>query len=202
MQKVLAQILSALFHPLIMPTVGVLVIFLTSSHIFIIPYEAQRVILIIVAINTLALPMLMIPLFYKFGIIKSIQMEGHRERIIPLAFTLIPYVFSYYFLNRLPILNEISLFMLGAILAVFIALIVSIWWKVSIHMVGIGGIFGLLYALSLRFQAAGLWFIIAAIAAAGLVAWARLSLNAHKPSQVYAGFSLGALAVAFFVTFV
>ncbi|HDP54913.1 MAG TPA: hypothetical protein ENN24_04420, partial [Bacteroidetes bacterium] len=149
MQKVLAQILSALFHPLIMPTVGVLAIFLTSSHIFIIPHEAQRVILIIVAINTLALPMLMVPLFYKLGIIKSIRMEGHRERIIPLAFTLIPYVFSYYFLNRLPILSEISLFMLGAIIAVAIALIVSIWWKVSIHMVGIGGIFGLLYALSI-----------------------------------------------------
>ncbi|MDD2278823.1 MAG: hypothetical protein PHD06_01760 [Bacteroidales bacterium] len=202
MQRVIAHIVSGLLHPLIMPSLGVLFIFFTSSHIILLPYEAQRIILIIVAINTLVLPMLMIPLFYRFGIIKSIQMKNHRERIIPLAFTLIPYIFSYYFLNRLPIVSEISLFMLGAALTVFFTLIISIWWKISVHMVGVGGLFGLLYALTFLFQANNIWVILVVIAATGIVAWARLTLNAHKPSQVYAGFILGAVVVSAMVVLV
>lgn len=199
MRRVIAHIVSGLFHPLIMPSLGVLFIFFTSSHIFVLPYEAQRMILIIVAINTLVLPMLMIPLFHRFGIIKSIQLKDHRERIIPLTFTLIPYIFSYYFLNRLPIINEIALFMLGATITVFLTLVITIWWKISVHMVGIGGLLGLLYALALRFQVDGIWFILVAIAVTGIVAWARLTLNAHKPSQIYAGATLGAVVVSVLV---
>ncbi|PKP39735.1 MAG: hypothetical protein CVT98_00660 [Bacteroidetes bacterium HGW-Bacteroidetes-15] len=167
-----------------------------ASNIILLPYEAKRIILIIVAINTLALPLLMIPLFYRLNIIKSIRMHEHRERIIPLAFTLIPYIFSFYFLNRLPIMSEIPNFLLGATIAIFISLVISIWWKISIHMIGIGGMAGLLFALSHRLYIEGFWFLIAAILLAGIVAWARLALNAHKPLQVYIGFLVGLITVS------
>lgn len=113
-----------------------------------------------------------------------------------MAFTLIPYIFSFYFLNRLPIVAEIPNFMLGASITIAIALIVSIWWKISIHMVGVGGIAGLFFALSLRFYVDVTWLIIAAVIIAGWVACARLALNAHKPSQVYIGFFIGWITIA------
>jgi hypothetical protein len=196
MTKTLAHIVSAIFHPLVMPTVGLLFIFWSITNIILLPLEAKRIILIIVAINTLALPMLMIPLFYRLHLIKSIQMHSHRERIIPMAFTLIPYIFSYYFLNRLPIVEEIPGFMLGASITIALVLIISVWWKISIHMVGIGGITGLFFALSIRFYADVTWLLVAAVLIAGLVAWSRLSLNAHKPAQVYLGFAIGWITIA------
>lgn len=194
--RFLAQTISVLLHPMLMPTYGLLAIFIGNKSMLVLPYDAKRIILIIVAINTLALPMLIIPLFNRMGIIKSIQMYEHRERIIPLAFTLVPYIFSFYFLKRLPILNEVSLFMLGASVTLAIALMVSIWWKISLHMMGIGGLVGLFFALSTRFYFDVTWYFIAAVVVAGLVAWARLVLSTHKPSQVYTGFILGWISVS------
>jgi membrane-associated phospholipid phosphatase len=196
MTKVLANIVSAILHPLLMPTIGLIFILSSATNIILLPYEAKKIILIIVAINTFALPLLIIPLFYRLNIIKSIQMEGHRERIIPLAFTIIPYIFSFYFLNRLPIINEIPYFLLGATITIFISLVVSFWWKISIHMIGIGGMAGLFFALSLRFSVEVIWFLVGAVLLAGIVAWARLALNAHKPLQVYSGFLVGWITVS------
>lgn len=195
MRKGLAHIVSGLFHPLIMPSVGVLFVFFTTSQIFFLPFQAQRVILFIVALNTLVIPIIMMPILHKFGLIKSIQMLDHKERVIPLFFTLILYIFSFYFLARLQIVSALSLFMLGATLAVLLTTIISYWWKISIHMVGIGGLLGLIYVLALRFQSANIWILIAGVCIAGVIGWARLEVSAHKPSQIYAGFSLGILSV-------
>jgi hypothetical protein len=196
MTKTLASIVSVLLHPMLMPTYGLLIIFHTNNSLFLLPFEAKRIIFIIVAINTLALPLLMIPLFHRLTIIKSIQMHSHRERIIPLAFTIIPYIFSYFFLQKLPIVSEVSLFMLGASIAIAITLAITIWWKISIHMVGIGGVTGLLFALSQKLYVDINWYLMGVIILAGIVAWARLALHSHKPSQVYMGFVLGSVTVA------
>ncbi|MDD3568779.1 MAG: hypothetical protein PHT92_10300 [Bacteroidales bacterium] len=196
MSKYIAHTISVLLHPMLMPTYGLLAIFVTNNSMFLLPYDAKRIILVVVAINTLALPLLTIPLFNRMGIIKSIQMHEHRERIIPIAFTLVPYIFSFYFLKRLPIPSEVSLFMLGASINLAIALVVSIWWKISLHMIGIGGLVGLFFALSTRIYFEITTYLIAAVAIAGIVAWARLRLNTHNPPQVYVGFILGWISVA------
>lgn len=196
MSRILANIVSILLHPLLMPTFGLLIILSATSSIIILPFEAKRIILIIVAINTLALPLLLIPLFYRLSIIKSVRMTDHRERIIPLAFTIIPYLFSYYFLNRLPIMNEIPNFLLGASITIGIALIVSIWWKISIHMIGIGGMVGLMLALSQIVYYDIFWYLIILILLSGFVAWGRLALNEHKPNQVYTGFLVGLVTIS------
>lgn len=197
MAKSIAHIVSVLLHPLLMPVYGLILIFQSGSSFMLqIPYEAKRLILIIVAINTLALPILVLPIFRKMNIIKSLQMESHRERILPIMFTLIPYIFSFYFLKRLPIFNEISLFMLGASFAVLASLVISIWWKVSIHMIGIGGLAGLTFALMFNMNFSSVSYLIISILLAGIVGWARLNLNTHNPSQVYVGFAVGSILVS------
>jgi membrane-associated phospholipid phosphatase len=63
-------------------------------------------------------------------------------------------------------------------------------------MIGIGGIAGLLFVLSNHFSVDISVYLVSVIFLSGFLAWARLSLGAHKPSQVYSGFALGWLAVA------
>ncbi len=201
MLKKLANVVSLIFHPLIMPTAGLLIVFSSGSYISLLPYEVKKIISVVVFINTLALPLLLLPIFQRLGVIQSFQMQDKRERVIPLAITAIPYLFSFYFLKRLPIPEIIATFILGATIAIAIALLASIFWKISIHMVGIGGIFGLIFAYSLRFQVDVLIFLIVLAFISGLVAWARLELNFHKPSQVYVGFLTGCFAVALSIVF-
>lgn len=191
MKKNLAKAITILFHPLLMPTLGVLIIFYSGSYISFLPEDIKRIILLVISANTFGLPLLMIPLFFQFGVIKSIAMETNKERVMPLSFTLIPYILSVYFLVKLPIPPTISAFMLGASLSVAFCLITSIWWKVSIHMVGIGGVVGFLIAFSIRLYTDVLIYIIAAVIVSGLLATARLYLKAHKPAQVYIGFIAG-----------
>ncbi len=194
--RIIAQSISVLLHPILITVYGLLVMFTTSSSLILLPFEAKRIILIIIAINTLALPLLMIPLLHKMGIVKSLQMHEHRERIVPLTFTLVPYIFSFYFLNRLPIMAEVSSFILGATIALAFALVITIWWKISLHMIGVGGLIGLFHVLATRPYFDVTLFFILAIVAAGFTAWARLQLNTHKPAQVYAGIIIGWISVA------
>lgn len=187
---------SGLFHPLIMPTVGILLTLFVTSQYYLLTFQGQRAILLIVAINTTLIPLIMIPLFYRFGIIKSIQMHHHKERVIPLLFSFLLNLFSFFFLVRLPIARELSSFLLGTSIAILATLIISIWWKISIHMVGLGGLFALAYAITLRFPNGHIWFVVVVVMVAGITAWARITLNSHKPLQVYMGFALGVIAIA------
>jgi membrane-associated phospholipid phosphatase len=193
MNNTFAKTLSYLFHPLFMPLLGVIFIFYSGSYVSYLPGDVKRIILLVVAANTLGLPLIMMPLFVQFGAVKSLAMETNKERILPLTFTLIPYVLSVYFLIKLPIPFIIASFMLGASLAVASCLIISYWWKISIHLVGIGGLVGFLIAFSIRLYTDVFPFLLIAIFVAGLLASARLYSKAHKPTQVYTGFILGFL---------
>ena len=85
--------------------------------------------------------------------------------------------------------------MLATLMAIYVALIITFFWKISMHMIGIGGLAGAMMALSFRFGL-DLWLLFSVIIlASGLLGVARLQLKAHSPSQVYVGFVLGFLIV-------
>jgi membrane-associated phospholipid phosphatase len=72
-------------------------------------------------------------------------------------------------------------------------LLITYYWKISMHMTGIGGLcgafllLGIVWPVDLRLILAGLFFI------AGIVGSSRLVLQVHTPAQVAAGFIAGLL---------
>jgi membrane-associated phospholipid phosphatase len=191
MKRYFALAASFLFHPLFMPLVGCVYLLFSGSYISLLPHEIKRILLLVIGANTLGLPLLMMPLFLQFGVIKSFSMDSNRERIVPLAFILIPYIFTYYFLNRLPIPPVIGRFMLGVIMAIIATLIISFWWKISIHLIGIGGLAGFLTGFSIKYYTDVIVILFLTILVAGVLAASRMYLRAHRPLQVYVGFILG-----------
>jgi len=193
MNRTFAKLISILFHPMLMPLLGIIFIFYSGSYISFLPGNVKRIIILVIGANTLALPLMMMPLFMQFGVVKSLAMESNRERLLPLAFTLIPYILSVYFLAKLPIPVVIPVFMLGASLVIASCLIISYWWKISIHMIGIGGLVGFIIAFSIRMSTDVLPYLLLSILIASLLASARLKAKSHNPIQVYSGFGLGFL---------
>ncbi|KAF5074755.1 hypothetical protein DSECCO2_177820 [anaerobic digester metagenome] len=191
MKQTAAKIASIVLHPLFMPLIGVAFTLFYGGYISLLPFQVKKVILLVVFANTLGLPLIMLPLFLRMGIIKSLAMENHRERVFPLIFTLIPYAFSFYFLYKLPIPTILATFMLGAAIAVFATIVITFWWKISIHMVGIGGFAGFLMGLSYRLSLDVLFLFIVVVFLSGILATSRLMLNSHNQAQVYSGFGLG-----------
>lgn len=70
---------------------------------------------------------------------------------------------------------------------------ITFMWKISAHAAGIAGCLGFILAYKHAFQATNtlFWPLVIAVALTGLVSWARLYLNAHKPAEVLGGLLLG-----------
>ena len=82
---------------------------------------------------------------------------------------------------------------MGAAFSVTAAFVINLKWKISIHMLGMGGIVGTIIGLILRYQIDAVPLVISLVILSGLVGYSRLRLDAHTPLQVYAGFVLGTL---------
>ncbi len=110
MVKKLATFISTVLHPMLMPTIGLLIIFNTQSHLTYIPFEYRRLIVIIVFISTCILPLSLIPIFLQLCVIKTVYMRDKKDRILPLLATAVFFLLGYYFLKRITLPKFISLF--------------------------------------------------------------------------------------------
>jgi membrane-associated phospholipid phosphatase len=80
---------------------------------------------------------------------------------------------------------------LGVIISVLCALVINRFWKISAHMLAIGGLIGVMIGLSKDIPHAMPIILAALIFIAGAIGFSRLYLRAHSHGQVYVGFSLG-----------
>ena len=190
----LARILSYLLHPLLMPFFAVVLVMNLNTYIaYSISPQVQRIIISLVFITTGALPVLTAIILLQKGMIRSLEMESIAERRIPFISTAVFYLICFYLLRQLPVPRLLSLMVLGATITIFIAWLLSFRWKVSIHMIGIGGLIGMLFGLSQILNADLLTIITTSTIFSGLLGTSRLILGAHTPKQVYIGFLIGFL---------
>ncbi len=192
METKIAKILSLVFFPLLIPTYTLLIIFNMNVYFsMIIPQLAKLQILGMVFLITFIFPLFMMILFQRIGIIKSLYMKTKEERTLPYLMTIIFYYLAYYLLKQLQISPIFYYFILGATFLIIITLIINFFWKISIHMIGIGGMLGTLIGLSFLWMIDIPFLIILLVLCSGITGYARLKLNAHNPAQIYSGFLLG-----------
>ena len=200
MIKSVANILSWLLHPLLMPTYGIALLFHYSPYLaYSIPEAIKLYIYAIVFVSTFAVPVLISLLLLKQGVLRSLIMNERRERSLPFIITAISFLTGYYILKQMPIPKIFYLFLLGALTSIIIALLINYKWKISLHMIGMGGIIGALFAMSQIFLINMMLPIILWLLLAGILGTARLLLNSHKPSEIYIGFVTGFLSLFFIV---
>ncbi len=150
---------------------------------------------LIIAVCTLLMPMVIFSVLYWLKAISSVELYSHRERVIPFLFSLIFYGFSVFILMGNSGLFVIKYLMVAASVALFITILISYYWKISAHMVGIGGATGFIIALSLFWGADVKFFLLTAILLSGVVGTSRLSLQEHSPLQIYSGYMVGILSM-------
>ena len=194
METKLAKIISYLFQPLLIPTFTLLILFSLNSYLsLMIPAQARKILLWIVFLTTFVFPLIFILILYKRGLIKSVNMGEKEERIFPLLITGIFYFLAYYVVRQTNLDVIYQRLFLGSTLLIGLALAVSFYWKISMHMIGVGGLLGALIGINLIGYVDLTFFILLSTFVSGLVGFARLKLKAHTPSQVYVGFLAGFL---------
>lgn len=198
--KILSNIISAVFTPLLVATYG-LIISLFCTYMVLTPLNARWVVIGAVFCMTCLAPLGGIYLLMKMKIVSDLDITNRKERTIPFTIAGIGYFVSGFFLWQTHAPIWMTNFMMGAGVVVIIDIIITRWWKISAHTSGMGG----LVALCFRIMAQG-WEIspitmsviaLCSIFAAGLVGTARLYLGKHDLYQVLAGFACGFLCVYF-----
>jgi len=199
--KSFSKIISVIFHPLFVPTLGLFLLFSIGDSVHYVPFQIKRIVYIAVFVSSCLLPLSVTPLLFILKKIKSMRMETRKERIWPMLITGIFFVTGYYLLSLIPVIPVLILnYIIATIITIFVALGITYFWKISVHMIGMGGLSGGLLAFSYIYGLDIHLLFSALIVVSGLLGAARLFLEAHTPAQVYSGFLLGFFIVFLFVT--
>jgi hypothetical protein len=195
LDDVLAKIISAICHPLLMPVYGLLIIFSAPALFGLLPFDIKKTLFMIILINNVIIPLCLMPYFRFRNIISSWSVEKRQERIIPLVTTSFFYSVTVYLTLKFHIPVFIKAFILASAFLVIAVTIINFWWKISIHSAGMGALTALVLVLSVKMQTPLTWFMIVVILSTGLVMSSRLWLNSHTPGEVWSGFLLGACGI-------
>jgi membrane-associated phospholipid phosphatase len=191
--RFIANLLSVLFFPLFIPIYGAFLLFSLPIFSYYPSLYVRGAYITVFTFGTIV-PLLCLFILYKLKVISDMNLSNRKERFIPYFCTVISYSFCAFVLARwLAMPMFIPALMIAVATALLINTIINIWWKISAHATGVGGLFGGIVCISYKLCINPFEWIIAITLVCGLVAAARLYLNAHTPGQVVAGFLNGAL---------
>lgn len=191
-----AKLISILFHPLLIPTYAILILFNINSHyMHVLPFEYKLILLGFVFIFTFLLPAVSMFFMVKLKLVESIEMHSSKERPIPLIIVALFFYATYHIFRELPVDTIFTMFMLGATVLVLLSLLINYFFKISLHMMALGGLLATILGFSFLIHQDIRIYLFLIIFISGITGSARLKLNAHTPSEVYAGFILGVIPI-------
>ena len=191
--------LSIILHPIFIPLLCLYSSVRFYPQIFFQINNNLYYIYSVVIIFTIILPLFSTFLLIKNNRLKSIKMEDYKERPPALFRTAMWMSLGLYLLQNVLIytpLLKAELF--GVIIIVLFAAIISRFWKISLHLLAVGGGTGVFIALEIIVGGA-LVLISFFVLISGLLGYARIKENAHTQAQIYTGFFLGLIIELFAV---
>jgi len=198
-QDILAKLSSIIFHPLLIPVYGLLIIFSSQDLYGYLPYSIKKLLLLIILVNNVFLPIALMPFLFHRGIITSWRVDDRNERLIPLILTAVLYGSTSFIIFRFPIPLFLKSFIFGILFLSIAVTLINLKWKISVHSVGYGALIALVLTLSFRMYTPLVWQLITVIITGGIVLSARLRLNYHNPKQVWFGFLTGFAGLLLFM---
>lgn len=181
---------SAVLHPIVMPTIGILLYFILSN--IRLSRQQQLMILGITFVATYVMPILLLLLLKSTNLISSYKVTTINERKLPMLFMIVLFFFIGKTLNHTHITREISYLFYGTSLGLFFVYMIFITKvKTSLHLLSMGSALGFFLLFQQTHTANVLPLIIILIILSGILASSRLYLKLHTPKEVYLGFFLG-----------
>jgi hypothetical protein len=208
--KIAARILSYLFHPLLVLTYGLIILIMIDPFIFgvnSVQAPGSKLLLLRIFLSTFFIPTMAILMLYFLGMIKSLRLEDKMDRTGPYIITGIFYLWLLrnFWANTI-IPSVFTTFMLGVTIALFLAFLINIFSKVSIHTTGISTLIAMVVITMLtqnynqlvipitqgRYLSTPLlYLLLALVLIAGLLGTSRMYLQKHETSELYGGYFIG-----------
>lgn len=193
--RIVANIISYIFHPLFIP-IYVLLFLLSTPPYFVGVAEGGKLLMLVRFIVMYSFfPLITVLLLKGLGFIDSILLRTQRDRIIPFVATGIFYFWMWFVLRNQPVHDALVILALAIFLASSLGLIVNIYMKVSLHAISMGVALSFLILQSLIEETNLHLAISITLLVTGLVCTSRLIASNHRPAEIYAGFFTGIIAV-------
>jgi hypothetical protein len=199
--KKAAQIISILFHPVLLPTLGFVLLFNSGFYFSYLSWEAQRYVLLVVLFTTAILPLLGVALLSLRSNF-DLSLKKNNDRILALLFTAVFYYLGFLLLGRIKAFPIFKVILLASVLVTIAILLLSLKWKISAHMAALGSLTGVVFALAFRTGINPFFPILLLILASGLTGTSRLILEKNNLPQIATGYMLGFLIVYLIIYFV
>lgn len=193
--RAIASLVSYVFHPLFIPVIFTYYLAFINPIFFTgFTDKAKLYVLVWVFINMVFFPAVSVLLLKAVGFIDSIFLKTQKDRIIPyIAANLFYFWMFLVFHNNTMIPVVITSFVLGVFLTSSCALILNIYFKISMHAMGMGGLVGILLIILFKtgFSVGFSPALIIVIILSGIVCTSRLIISDHSSKEIYAGFLVG-----------
>lgn len=208
--KLAARIFSYLFHPLLVLTYGLIILIVVDPFSFGvngIQSPQSKLLVLRIFLSTFFIPAMAMLMLYFLGMVKSFRFEDQMDRTGPYIITGIFYLWLLrnFWTNSL-VPSIYTTFMLGVTIALFLAFLINIFSKISIHVVGISTLLAMLVIILLTqnyntlvipiaynqyLQTSLLYLFLAFLLLAGLMGACRFYLQKHEISELYGGYFVG-----------
>lgn len=185
-----AKVLSSLFSPLYAPVWVFFGLFM-FSYLKMLPWMYKLVIMFIVYFFTVFIPTVGITLFRVFKRWSHLELSHREHRHLPYVVTLLSYGACLVLMTEMNVAMFFRGVVMAALISQIICITVNIWWKVSTHMVGMGGLVGALNAFSILFFYNPIWPFCGLLLLSGALGTSRIILRQHSLAQVLVGFAIG-----------
>ena len=190
----IANTLSWVLHPFLLP-VYLMAVLLTMTTFALFSPGVKFYFLWVVMLYAIIIPFLTLGILHSLGRISDFRIDNRRERLLPLLIGTVCYVLCALTFSKIPSAIFLRKFMLAAACCEAMCFVVSLRWKISLHLTGMGAIVALLVVVNIVGVGNMLLPLSVAILGAGALASARLYLGCHNPVQIFAGF-FGGFGVA------
>jgi membrane-associated phospholipid phosphatase len=198
------QLVSLVFHPLLM------ILYLLFMMAAINPYdftafqgEQKHLLIFQVVVSTVLLPGIAIVMMYSLGMVSSVELGDRKERMFPFIAVAVFYLWLFAnFVYNPGIPRMLNVVLFASILAVFLAMVINLFIRLSVHCMAMGAVLSSvvllywdwtqLYSREIAWSSESMFYLILlCIICAGLVGTARLQLKVHSTSEVYTGYMIG-----------
>ncbi|MEO7307705.1 MAG: hypothetical protein ABIR78_09430 [Ferruginibacter sp.] len=189
-----AYLFSVLFHPLFIPFyVVAFLVYYHPSYFSGFSYYTKLKLLLTTALNTVFFPAFAILVMKGLGFVKSIFLRTQQDRIGPYLSSMIFYFWAarVFFKFQPELTPVLATFMTGVFLTTAVALIANVFFKISMHAIGCGGMIGIFIIIMFSNSMLMTWPMCIALLITGIVCTSRLIVSDHTEKEIYLGLAVG-----------
>ena len=202
--KLLAQFVSWVFLPILMPIYALVIAmyipsieagFYQERTLYFLHPTLKLAVIGMFALFSFFAPAISLVLLKRSKLISNLEIDNRNERSIPILITaLYCGILAWFLIAKTPkgmLPLSIPILPIGAFLAILTTALINRYDKISLHALGVGMYFGFLIAYYQTQVLFPLFIVLISALVSGLILSSRMYLGKHTLKQSLMGYSLG-----------